>query len=65
MVTGIAGALALSRVLAGFVFGVSPLDPATYVGAVAVLVAVAALSAAYRPSRKAASLDPLVVLREE
>ena len=43
-------ALALSRVLAGFVFGVSPLDPATYVGAVAVLAAVAGLSA-YWPSR--------------
>ena len=44
VVAGMAGALALSRVLAGFVYGVSPLDPATYAGAVAVLVAVAALS---------------------
>jgi putative ABC transport system permease protein len=64
VVAGMAGALALSRVLAGFVFGVSPLDAATYAGAVLVLVAVAALSA-YWPSRTAASLDPLVVLREE
>ena len=64
VVAGMAGALALSRVLAGFVYGVSPLDPATYAGAVAVLVAVAALSA-YWPSRKAASPDPLVVLRDE
>ena len=55
VVAGMAGALALSRVLAGFVYGVSPLDPATYAGAVAVLVAVAALSA-YWPSRKAARL---------
>jgi putative ABC transport system permease protein len=64
VVAGMAGALALSQVLAGFVYGVSPLDPATYAAAVAVLVAVAALSA-YWPSRKAASVDPLMVLRDE
>ena len=64
VVAGMAGALALSRVLAGFVYGVSALDPATYAGAVAILAAVAGLSA-YWPSRKAASLDPLVVLRDE
>jgi putative ABC transport system permease protein len=64
VLAGMAGAVALSRVLAGFVYGVSPLDPATYAGAVAVLVAVSALSA-YWPSRKAASMDPLVVLRDE
>jgi putative ABC transport system permease protein len=61
---GIAGALALSKVLAGFLFGVSPLDPATYAGVVAVLGFVAGLSA-YRPSRRAARVDPVVVLREE
>jgi putative ABC transport system permease protein len=64
VVTGMAGALALSRVLAGFVYGVSPLDPATYAAAVVLLAAVAALSA-YWPSRKAAAMDPLVVLRDE
>jgi putative ABC transport system permease protein len=64
VVAGIAGALALSRVLAGFVYDVSPLDPATYAIAMAILVTVAALSA-YVPSRKAARTDPLVVLRDE
>jgi ABC-type antimicrobial peptide transport system permease subunit len=64
VVAGMAGALALSRVLAGFVYGVSPLDPATYAAAVLLLAAVAALSA-YWPSRKAAAMDPLVVLRDE
>ena len=64
VVAGMAGAVALSRVLAGFVYGVSPLDPATYTAAIGLLAAVAALSA-YRPSRKAAAMDPLVVLRDE
>jgi putative ABC transport system permease protein len=64
VVAGVAGAVALSRVLAGFVYGVSPLDPATYTAAVGLLAAVAALSA-YRPSRQAVAMDPLVVLRDE
>jgi putative ABC transport system permease protein len=64
VVAGMAGALALSGVLAGFVYSVSPLDPATYAGAVGLLAAVAALSA-YWPSRRAARMDPLVVLRDE
>jgi putative ABC transport system permease protein len=61
---GVAGAVALSKVLAGFVFGVSPLDPATYAGVIVVLGFVAGLSV-YRPSRRAASVDPVVVLRDE
>ena len=65
VVAGMARARSRSRACwRGSCYGVSPLDPATYAGAVAVLVAVAALSA-YWPSRKAASLDPLVVLRDE
>jgi putative ABC transport system permease protein len=61
---GVAGALALSKVLAGFLFGVSPLDPATYAGVIGVLGFVAGL-AVYRPSRRAATVDPVVVLRDE
>lgn len=61
---GIVGAIALSGVLASFLFGVSSLDPATYVGVTAVLFAVAML-ATYLPSRSAARLDPLIVLRDE
>jgi predicted lysophospholipase L1 biosynthesis ABC-type transport system permease subunit len=61
---GIAGAIALSGVLASFLFGVSSLDPATYVGVTAALFAVAML-ATYLPSRSAARLDPLIVLRDE
>ena len=61
---GLAGAIALSRTLAGLLFGVSPLDPATYAAVAAVLVCVAGMSA-YLPSRGAARVDPLVTLREE
>ena len=61
---GLAGAIALSRALAGFVYGVSALDPASYAAAVVVLVGAAAL-AAYRPARTAAGMDPLAVLRNE
>jgi putative ABC transport system permease protein len=61
---GLAGALALSRALAHFLFGVSPLDPVTYLTVTAALVCVAAL-AAYLPSRGAASVDPMLVLRDE
>ena len=61
---GLAGAVALSGILASFLYGVSSRDPATYVGVAAVLVSVATL-ATYLPSRTAARLDPLVVLRDE
>jgi putative ABC transport system permease protein len=61
---GLAGAIALSRALAGFVYGVSALDPASYAAAVVVLVGAAAV-AAYRPARTAAGMDPLAVLRNE
>jgi len=61
---GIVGAIALSGVLASFLFGVSSLDPATYVAVTAALFAVAML-ATYLPSRSAARLDPLIVLRDE
>jgi putative ABC transport system permease protein len=61
---GLAGAVALSGVLANFLFGVSSLDPAIYLG-VAALLSLVALLAAYLPGRSAARLDPLAVLREE
>jgi putative ABC transport system permease protein len=61
---GLAGAVALSGILASFLFGVSSLDPVTYVGVAALLFSVAML-ATYVPSRSAARLDPLLVLRHE
>jgi putative ABC transport system permease protein len=61
---GLGGAVALSGILAKFLFGVSSLDPATYLGVAALLCSVALL-ATYIPSRSAARLDPLLVLRDE
>jgi predicted permease len=62
-VIGMAGAVAAGRILRTLLFGVTPLDPLSLLGAVALLVAAAAL-ACYLPARRATRLDPLVVLRD-
>jgi putative ABC transport system permease protein len=64
IVAGLIGAVALSKVLASFLFGVTPLDRITFVlvAAIAMLVAVAAT---YLPGRWAAAVDPAISLREE
>jgi putative ABC transport system permease protein len=61
---GVAGALAVTRVLAKFLFDVKPTDPATFAMVAAVLVAVA-LFAGLLPARRATRVDPLVALRWE
>jgi predicted permease len=59
---GIAGALALSRLLETMVYGVGTLDPIAFFAAPAILGA-AALVACMNPARRAAGLDPIVTLR--
>jgi putative ABC transport system permease protein len=61
---GIAGALGLSHLIASLLFGVSPLDPATYIGVTAVL-SVVALGACAVPAIRAARIDPMETLRAE
>jgi putative ABC transport system permease protein len=61
---GVAGSLALTRVLSRFLFQITPTDPATFAGVGSLLVAVAS-AAAYLPAKRASEVDPIVVLRGE
>ena len=61
---GTVSAASLSRYLEGLLFGVTPLDPTTFVVA-GVGFTLVALLAAYRPARRATRVDPLVALRTE
>jgi putative ABC transport system permease protein len=61
---GIAASLALTRLLTGLLFGVTPNDPATFV-VVVVLLATVSLAASLVPARRAAQIDPIVALRYE
>jgi putative ABC transport system permease protein len=63
LVLGTAGALALARTLGSLLYEVSPFDPATYAGVLAVLAGVA-LAATLLPGWQATRVDPKVALGE-
>ncbi len=61
---GIAGALALTRLMASLLFNVTPHDPWTLV-AVGLVLATVAAAACYIPARRAMRVDPMIALRYE
>jgi ABC-type antimicrobial peptide transport system permease subunit len=63
-VLGLAGALVVSRLMAGVLYGVRPADPPTFAGVALLLIGVA-LFACYIPARRAMAVDPIVALRHE
>jgi putative ABC transport system permease protein len=64
LLLGVAGALALTRLISSFLFGVSSADVTTFFSVGAVLLA-AACAAAWIPARRAIKVDPAVALRQE
>jgi ABC-type antimicrobial peptide transport system permease subunit len=64
LAAGVVGAVIATRLLRSMLFEVKPGDPATYIGMICLIAAIALL-AGYLPARRAARIEPLEALREE
>ena len=64
VVVGLAGAVALTRLMCGLLFGVSATDPITFGGTALLLTAVAFVSSVI-PAQRAVKVNPIAVLKDE
>jgi ABC-type antimicrobial peptide transport system permease subunit len=64
LILGIGGALALTQMMSGLLFGVRPADPLTFGGVVLILILIAAC-ACLLPARRAVAIDPIAALRSD
>jgi putative ABC transport system permease protein len=63
-IAGVALSLATGRLVASMLYGISPLDPATYIGVLILILAIAT-AASFLPAWRAARVDPVQILRQE